>query len=85
MGKGGRAEKGASSKMKEPWRLYNAGDVVSARREARELLADSPSDADAEQARDLIDRTKIPRFAWYLALVAAALILTMIVVGVAHH
>ncbi len=85
MAKGVHAGKGASSQIKEAWRLYNAGDMVSARREARALLADSPSDVDAEQARDLIDRTKIPRFAWYLALVAVALILTMIVLGVAHH
>lgn len=85
MAKGTQSGKATSSQMKEAWRLYNAGDVVSARREAMRILADSPSPVEAEQSKDLIERTKVPRFAWYLALVAAALILTMIAVGVAHH
>ena len=84
MAKGTQPGKG-TSQMKEGWRLYNSGDMVAARREATRILADSPSPADAEQAKDLIERTKVPRFAWYLALVAAALIVTMIIVGVAHH
>ncbi len=71
--------------MKSASKLYEAGDVVAARREAKALLADSPSEAEAGQAKDLIDRTRVPRFAWYLALMAAALIITMIAVGIAHH
>ena len=75
----------SGSKLKNAWKLYNAGDVVAARREAKAVLADSPSVEDAEQAKELIERTEVPRFAWYLAMLAAALILTMIAIGIAHH
>lgn len=85
MAKSTQPGKVSSSQMKEAWKLFNSGDVVAARREARKLLADSPSTVDAEQAKDLIERTKVPRFAWYLAIAAAALILAMVMVGVAHH
>ncbi len=85
MAKGQPSKAGSGLKLKNAWKLYNAGDVVAARREARSVLADSPSSADAEQAKELIERTGVPRFAWYLALMAAALILTMIAVGIAHH
>lgn len=85
MARGADAGKGPSGRMKEAWKLYNAGDVVSARREARRLMAESPDEPDAEQARNLIERTEVPSFAWYLAVVAAALILAMIIIGIAHH
>jgi hypothetical protein len=85
MAKGQPPKASSGSQVKDAWKLYNAGDVVAARREARAVLADSPSAADAEQAKELIERTRVPRFAWYLALMAAALIFTMIAVGIAHH
>ena len=75
----------SSSRVKSAWKLYNAGDMVAARREANAALADSPSAQYAQQAKELIEHTKVPRFAWYLAATAAALILTMIAVGIAHH
>lgn len=73
------------SRVKNAWKLYNAGDMVAARREAKAILADSPSASDAQQAKELIVRTQVPRFAFYLAAFAAALILVMILVGIAHH
>ncbi len=86
MAKGTDRQKGAAgSPIKTAWKLYNSGDVVGARRMAREVLASSPSAADTEQAKDLIERTNTPRFAWYLALVAAALILTMIGLALARR
>jgi hypothetical protein len=73
------------SRVKNAWKLYHAGDMVGARREATAVLADSPTASDAEQAKELIERTRVPRFAWYLAALAAAAILTMIAIGIAHH
>lgn len=85
MAKGQAAKASVSSRLKNAWRLYNAGDMVAARREASAAFADSPTAQDAQQAKELIERTKVPPFAWYLAAVAAALILTMIAIGIAHH
>jgi len=85
MAKGQFPKTASGSRLKNAWKLYNAGDVVAARREANTVLADSPNPTDAEQAKDLIDRTRVPRFAWYLALMAAALVSIMIAVGIAHH
>jgi hypothetical protein len=85
MAKGQPAKGTSGSRMKSAWKLFEAGDVVAARREAKAALADSPSEAETEQAKDLIDRTRAPKFAWYMALMAAALIITMVAVGIAHH
>ena len=71
--------------MKSAWRLYNAGDVVAARREAKAILVETPSAVDAQQAEELIEHTRSPRFAWWVTAFAAALIVTMILVGIAHH
>ncbi len=85
MAKGQFPKAASSSRLKNAWKLYNAGDVVAARREADAVLADSPNPTDAEQAKELIERTGVPRIAWYLALMAAALVSIMIAVGIAHH
>jgi hypothetical protein len=53
-----------SAAMSHVWRLYESGDTVSARKEARHLLESSPSEADASQARELLARTQIPKMAW---------------------
>jgi hypothetical protein len=93
MAKGQFPKTASGSRLKNAWKLYNAGDVVAARREANAVLADSPNASttpsahptDAELAKELIDRTGVPRIAWYLALMAAALVSIMIAVGIAHH
>lgn len=85
MAKGQVSKTPSGSPLKNAWKLYSAGDVVAARREASAVLADSPNPTDAEQAKDLIERTRVPRFAWYLALMAAAILSVMIAVGIAHH
>ena len=85
MAKGASSSKVAlSPQMKTAWRLYEAGDVVGARREATQVLARSPSPTDASQARDLIDRTGVPTSALYFALFALALVALMIVLAVAR-
>lgn len=85
MAKGQATKASSGSRIKSAWRLYNAGDVVAARREAKAILVETPSAADAQQADELIERTRVPRFAWWVAAFAAGLILTMILVGIAHH
>ena len=85
MAKGQAPKASPGSRMKTAWKLYTAGDMVAARREASAVLADSPSALDAQQAKELIERTKPPPFAWYLAAIAATLILAMIAIGIAHH
>ncbi len=71
-----------SPKLKQALREYEAGDVVAARGQARVVLLESPSPADATQAKDLIDRTETPRSAFYFALLAALAIGSMIILAV---
>jgi hypothetical protein len=81
-----RTEKATTgSAMKNAWRLYNAGDVVLARREAQRVSAESPGSNDAEQAKSLVEQTRVPRYAWYLAVFAALLISLMLALGATHH
>jgi hypothetical protein len=80
MGKSRTTEK-ESAAMKDVWRLYESGDTVSARREARRVLAEAPSEADASQARELLERTQIPKMAW--AVVGVVLLFAALLVWVA--
>ena len=68
--------------MKQAWRRYESGDVVMARREAKAILAGSPSPADAAQAEDLWQRTRVSKTALYYALGAATVISLLIVLAV---
>jgi hypothetical protein len=70
--------------MREAWRLFDAGDKLAARREAHRILSGTADGPDAEQARELLQRTELPRTAWVLALAASALILTLILLAVAR-
>ena len=70
-----------SPKLKQALREYETGDVVAARRQARLVLLESLSPADAAQAQDLIDRTETPRAAFYFALLAAIGIGSMILLA----
>jgi hypothetical protein len=70
--------------MERAWRLFEDGDQLMARREAKEILADSPNGPDAEQARELLSRTEIPRVALIAAGVAAGLILLLILLAIAR-
>ena len=68
--------------MKQAWRHYESGDVVVARREAKEILAGSSSPGDAAQAEDLLQRTRVSKIALYYALGAALVISLLIVLAV---
>jgi hypothetical protein len=74
----------ASPRMVLAWRLFDEGDKLLARREAKAILAESPSAADAEQARELLDRTAIPRVALLAASAAAALIVLLVLLAIAR-
>jgi Tfp pilus assembly protein PilF len=74
----------ASARMALAWRLFDEGDKLLARREAKSVLADSPSGPDAEQARDLLARTAIPRIALFAGSGAAALIILLILLAIAR-
>ncbi len=64
----------ASPEMKTAWDCYDAGDIVSARRLARAVLRAPVHPADADQARDLLKRTGLPRQVYGIALVAVGLL-----------
>ena len=64
--------------MKRAWKLYDDGNVVAARKEAETVLAQPGSESDAAEARDLLERTRVPKQALLFAAIAAALILGLI-------
>ena len=53
--------------MQGAWRSFDNGDTVAARREAKKVLASPTSEADAEQARELLARTRVPGLAFIIA------------------
>jgi hypothetical protein len=81
MAKGAPKAPPAGAEMKAAWKLYEAGDVVAARRDAERVLAAGGSDADKQQAKELIDRTGFPRMGYVLAAVAAGLISLMMLLA----
>lgn len=65
--------------MKAAWKLYDAGDKILARREAQKILeSGSPSEADASEARELLERTAPPKLFRGLAILAASLIALLV-------
>jgi len=76
------AKSAISPRIKQAWRHYESGDVVVARREAKEVLAASASPADAAQAENLLQRTGVSKIALYYALGAALVISLLIVLAV---
>ena len=75
---------GGSARMQQAWKLYEAGDKLSARREAKAILESQPSEEDAKQAADLLERSKLPPVALYTAAGAAVLIVLLIILAIAR-
>lgn len=71
-----------SARMHEAWRRFEEGDKYAARREAKEILAGSPSEEDARQASELLERTTIPKVAFITAGIAAVVIVALILIAV---
>ena len=74
----------ACLRVERAWRLFDAGDKLLARREAKAILGDAPSAAEAEQARELLARTETPRIAFIAAAAAASLIVLLILLAIAR-
>lgn len=63
---------------------YEAGDLVGARREARQVLAGNPGDAERAQAQALIARTRPPLWAWPYVAGAAVVLALMLALAIAR-
>lgn len=70
--------------MRSAYALFDRGDKVAARREAKTILAKEPTEAEAAEARDLLWRTQIPREAFIFAGLAALFITSLIIIAVAR-
>ena len=79
------AKSSLSAQIKQAAKLYEAGDVLSARREAQRVLESSPSESQAAEARALLERSQVPKMALYLALIAGATVTAMVLLAIAHH
>lgn len=82
MAKGGQSK--VAGRIDAAWKLYDAGDVVAARREAQRILADPPAEAEADAARDLLKRAGFPREGLILAAIVATMIVLFILLGIAR-
>ena len=86
MAKGGQTPKDpASPEMRAAWQLLEAGDVVSARREAWRILQAPPSPDDKAQAEELLRRTRTPPALYGFALLAAVIIALLILLAVSRY
>ncbi len=70
-----------SPAMQGAWRFFDSGDTVGARREAKKILASPPTDADADQARELLARTRIPGLAFIIAGVVVFLATMLVLIA----
>jgi hypothetical protein len=75
----------ASPQMAEAWRLFDAGDKHKARARARQILEAPASEAEAAEARELIDRTKLPRLPLIVAGVLATATVLLILLAVIRY
>jgi len=86
MAKGGQTPKDpASPEMRAAWQRLDAGDVVSARREAERILAANPSPDDKAQAEELLRRTRTPPALYGFALLAAVIIAVLVLLAVYRY
>lgn len=86
MAKGGQTPKDpASPEMRAAWQRLEAGDVVSARREAERILSHAPSPDDKAQAEELLRRTRTPPSLYAFALLAAVLIALLVLLAALRY
>jgi hypothetical protein len=79
MAKGGQTPTDPTSpRMREAWKLKDAGDVVAARRLATWILAHEPGPEDAAQARELLRRATPPPALFGFAALAAFLLVLLV-------
>ncbi|MBX5483963.1 MAG: hypothetical protein IRZ16_19235 [Myxococcaceae bacterium] len=82
-GAGGGVPAG-SGRMKRAFELFDRGDKVLARREAKAILADHPTEAEATEAKELLTRMQVPKEAFIFAALAAVFILGLILIAIAR-
>lgn len=86
MAKGAQPPKdGASPAMKAAWQRLDLGDVASARKQAREILASTPSPEDRAQAEELLARSQTPRVLYAYALLAALVMAVLLTLTVLRY
>src|SRR5262249_13953221 len=62
------------AQMKTAWDCYDAGDVTTARRLAHEVLRAPQGQKEAEEAKELLARTRLPRQVFVIVVCALALL-----------
>lgn len=78
--------KNLSPRLQEAWRLFEAGDKVMARHEARAVLeGGGASEADVQSANELLERLRMPRIAFILGGLAGVFIVLLILLAVARY
>jgi hypothetical protein len=83
MAKGGQPQKNATSaRMKVALKRLDEGDVVTARREAHALLTAPEAPADADEAKALLDRLKIPKEIFLFAALAATVLTLLVILAI---
>ncbi|MET0405416.1 MAG: molecular chaperone DnaJ [Cystobacter sp.] len=79
MAKGGQTPpEPGSPRMREAWRLKEAGDVVAARHAAERILADPSSPEEPVQAAELLRRADTPAALYGFAALAALVLLLLL-------
>jgi ferric-dicitrate binding protein FerR (iron transport regulator) len=86
MAKGGQTPRDpASPEMRAAWQQMEAGDVASARREARRLLAAHPTPEDRAQAEDLLRRTQTPPAVYGFGLLVLAILTLLVLLALSRY
>jgi len=86
MAKGGQTPRDpASPEMRAAWQQMEAGDVASARREARRLLSAHPTPEDRAQAEDLLRRTQTPRAVYGFGLLVLAILALLVLLALSRY
>ena len=70
--------------MQEAWANFETGDVVVARRRAEDVLRSPSSVEETVEARDLLERTRFPRFALPILGGAGAAILALLLLALSR-
>jgi len=86
MAKGGQTPRDpASPEIRAVWKLVEAGDVASARREARRILAATPSAEDKAQAEELLRHTQTPRALYGYGLLVLAILTVLVLLALSRY
>jgi hypothetical protein len=86
MAKGGQTPQDpASPEMRAAWKQMESGDVAGARREARRLLAASPSPEDRAQAEELLRRTQTPLPVYAFGVLVLAILTLLVLLALSRY